>query len=246
MLTGYSLGTIFKAALIAALAASLSAALFHAVATEPVMDRAIAIEEEHAAAAGEHEEPMVSRRAQKVGLFAGFVLYGLVWALLTTVVYRAGQGWLPGAGSRWQRVLLVTAGYWSLALFPFLKYPANPPGVGDPDTIGYRQGLYLLALVLATAGTALSLALARRLSGSGIRAWGVPAGCLAVYSAVVFLALPGNPDEVGMPMDLVSLFRGLSLAGLTLFWGIFAALFALLLRPGRMVAAERLAQVRLG
>ena len=41
-----------------------------------------------------------------------------------------GPGWLP-------RAFVV------VYLVPFLKYPANPPSVGDPDTIGKRTALVL-------------------------------------------------------------------------------------------------------
>ena len=32
-------------------------------------------------------------------------------------------------------------------LVPFVKYPANPPSIGHPDTITDRSGLYLLMVV---------------------------------------------------------------------------------------------------
>ena len=40
-----------------------------------------------------------------------------------------------------------------------IKYPANPPAVGDPETIYYRQSLYVGYLVIS-GFTALALALA--------------------------------------------------------------------------------------
>ena len=39
-----------------------------------------------------------------------------------------------------------------MAIFPFLKYPANPPGVGEPESIGYRQTLYVGFIALAVLG----------------------------------------------------------------------------------------------
>jgi len=54
-------------------------------------------------------------------------------------------------------VVLVGLMWWSVALIPFLKYPANPPGVGNPETMAFRQGIQLgfialSALALAAAG----------------------------------------------------------------------------------------------
>jgi len=43
--------------------------------------------------------------------------------------------------------LLALAAFITIALVPMLKYPANPPAVGNPDTIGPRTGLYLSMLV---------------------------------------------------------------------------------------------------
>ena len=139
-MSGFSLGTILKAAFIAGLAAGLTAAVFHLIVTEPLIDQAIELEEQHLAAegegeeeaAGEHEAPIVSREVQKGGLVLGLLMYALVWSALVGVIYHLAQQWLPGEDERRKRLLLVLAAYWSVALFPFLKYPANPPGVGGP------------------------------------------------------------------------------------------------------------------
>src|SRR5918912_1320475 len=107
-----------------------------------------------------HEEPMVSRELQKVGLFVGFLIYGLTWSLLFGAVFSVVQRWLPGSTVFKRGALLASAAFWAVALFPFLKYPANPPGVGDPETITFRQSMYLLILLLSVAGTAIAFALA--------------------------------------------------------------------------------------
>jgi hypothetical protein len=48
-----------------------------------------------------------------------------------------------------------------LFLVPALKYPANPPAVGDPETIYYRESLYI-GLLTISGFTALGLALSYR------------------------------------------------------------------------------------
>jgi predicted cobalt transporter CbtA len=229
----YALGTILKAALLAGLAAGLTVALFHAVATEPVIDRAIALEEERAPA-DQHEEPIVSRQAQKGGLFLGFVVYGLTWASFLGLAYHLVQRSLPATGARRQRLLLAAAAYWAVGLLPFLKYPANPPGVGDPETIGYRQALYVGFLVLSVAGTALAFVLSQRLiraSSSGFTRGLLTAALVGAFSLIVYLAMPANPDSVELPAEVVTSFRALSLVGLTLFWTVLGLLFAMLLKP---------------
>ena len=50
-----------------------------------------------------------------------------------------------------------------IAVVPFFKYPANPPGVGDPDTVGRRTVLYLALIAVALAADGLAVAVRRRL-----------------------------------------------------------------------------------
>src|SRR3954452_17130975 len=125
-----SAGTIFKAAIVAGLAAGLLVALFHFVITEPVIEQAIDLEAQRKAAEGMEEMEVVSRPVQQAGLFLGFFIYGLIWALLFGVVYTLAQRILPGSTPGRRGLALALVGYWCLGLAPFLKYPANPPGVG--------------------------------------------------------------------------------------------------------------------
>jgi predicted cobalt transporter CbtA len=219
-----ALGASVKAALLAGLVAALLTAGIHFVVTEPVIEQAISLEEIHNQAMGMPEEdPVVSRDVQRGGLFLGVLIYGLTFALLLGGVFYLAQRRLPG-DTLWMRgIVLCALAYWSLSLLPFLKYPANPPAVGDPETITYRQSLYLGMLLLNVLGAALAIWLGSR------RGWLVGGIALAVYSVVVYLALPGNPDAVTIPEDLLMAFRGRSLLGLTLFWGLVAAIFGHLL-----------------
>lgn len=222
-----------KAALVAALLAALLVSVFHTFVTEPVIDQAIALEEQMAHAeegtAGGHEEAaIVSRDIQKWGLFLGWALYALSWASLFGALYFLAQNWLPGV-TPWQRALAMAAlAYWGIALLPFIKYPANPPGVGDPATIDYRQTLYLALLGLSIIGAALALALYRQFASqlSGAKSWLPSFAFLGIFSIVVYLAMPGNPDAITMPLDLVQNFRIVSLSGLTVFWVAFGLVFA--------------------
>ncbi len=43
---------------------------------------------------------------------------------------------------------LAAGGWLAVEAVPFFKYPANPPAVGDPETIDQRTWLWLAALVL--------------------------------------------------------------------------------------------------
>jgi hypothetical protein len=133
-----TLGSMLKASVVAGLLAGALISGFHALLIEPVIERAIALEEQHSQAHGAaHAEPVVDRPTQRWGLVLGFVLYGAIWGLLLGVLLYLTQGWRPATWTvvRYGVVLAVLLG-WSVAWFPFLKYPANPPGVGEAETVG--------------------------------------------------------------------------------------------------------------
>jgi Probable cobalt transporter subunit (CbtA) len=227
-----------RSALLSAVAAGLIAgavaAAFHEVLTEPVIDRAIAAEE--ARDAGQpghtHEEPIVSRRGQKIGLVVGLLLYGAVWGVLVGLAVYLTRGWAPPGWSLGRQGLVVAllAG-WSVALFPFLKYPANPPGVGEPETIGYRQTLYLGFIVLAVLGLWLAVGLRRfRAASQGPGAWIAPAVFYVVWTLAIYVLMPPNPDPVEISETILRPFRALSLAGLVVFWAGLGLAFGWLAR----------------
>jgi predicted cobalt transporter CbtA len=220
------LGAVIKAALVAGLAAGLAVAAFHLVATEPIIDRAVELEAQSRQAEGAHDEALVSRAAQRGGLVLGFLLYGLTWSLLLGAIYHLAQRWLPASDALRRGLLLALIGYWSVGLFPFLKYPANPPGVGDAETIAYRQALYLGMLALSVGGTTLALSLGRVDLGG----WLLVPAFLSVFGVAIYILMPSNPDATRLPDDIVATFRARSLVGLTLFWAVLGLTFGLLLR----------------
>lgn len=236
-----SLGTVLKAAVIAGLIAGAVVAGFHSLLIEPVIDRAIEIEERLSQARGAPtEKPVVSRPAQRVGLVFGFVLYGVVWGLLFGVLFHVTRAWQPPAWtSTRQGLLLALLAGWSVAVFPFVKYPANPPGVGDPAMIGYRQGFYLGFIGLSVLGAVLAFGLERSMSRGRRSAWPVVLGLYMAYLVVVYLAMPSNPDPLRMPSQVVWKFRALSLAGLVLFWGVLGGAFGWLSREHPHRALEK-------
>jgi hypothetical protein len=249
---GLELGAVLRASLLAALAAALLTAAFHLVLTERLIQQAIELEEQLRGPARDAE--VVSRPVQRAGLVLGFLLYGVTFGLLFAATCWTMHRWVPGVGARTLALLLALAGGWSVAVLPFLKYPANPPGVGDPATIGQRQRLYLGFVALSVAGAVAAFALDRLLARARARPPGRARRLLLVlalyagYAAVVFALMPPASDPIPLPLELVRTFRFLSLAGLALFWLVLGVLAAWLLerraggqertpRPDR--AAER-------
>ena len=233
MVDNKSLGQILKVALLAGLIAGTVAAIFHWTFTESLIDRAIEIENHaHATLAGSSEEPVVSRPVQKAGLFAGLLLYGTAWGALLGLLIYAVRPWFVKLDYGRQGFLLALLLGWAVVIFPMLKYPANPPGVGEAETIGYRQGLFVGLIALSLIGVTVALAIERRLSGKGnVKRAAVVLGYL-IYLALIYFTLPGNPDPIKLPADLIESFRALSLVGQVLFWGAMGGSFWWLRRGG--------------
>jgi len=246
------ISTAVTRGLAAGLVAGVLAGLFALVLAEPSIDAAIALEEAAAGAsqaeaphadAGARTEPGISRTTQKIGLVVATSLYGIGVGALFGVAAAWARGRL--AGDTWTRSLkLGAAAAGALVVLPALKYPPNPPAVGDPATIGGRTSLYLVTCVIGLALAGAAWAAGRRL---GARQWRRPAihatvAAGGVVSVAVALALLPDAQGVGgFPADLLWTFR-LSALGtqLVLLLGIAVVYGALAVR-GEQPSPERLA-----
>jgi predicted cobalt transporter CbtA len=221
--------SVVMGAVVAGALAGLVAALVLRVTAEPVIDRAIRLERARAAASAQPE--IVSRTTQEgVGLFAGFALAGIADGLLFAVgflVLRRDRNAATGPFRTAVVAGTVLAG--SLVISPWLKYPPNPPGVGDPSTLHRRQVLYVgtiaLAFVVLAAAARLSTILRRRGWSDPRRVACLAAG-IAVGLGLIFALLPPPPDPVTVPATLLWRFRVASLAGNLVLWAALALGFA--------------------
>jgi predicted cobalt transporter CbtA len=197
------------------------------IVVEPYIDAAIDIENENAIASGEIFDPTdyaTYRIWQKSGGIAAGAVLGMSIGALFGVVFAYSRLSLPGATSK--RKALILAGIMGAVLFivPALKYPANPPAIGDPETIYYRQTLYVAFLAIS-GFSALGLAMVyRKIGPSQIKKVLVP-GAYAAIMVSAFLAMPPNPDEVTAPMDLVNGFRAASAVTMVVFWALLGLIF---------------------
>jgi len=109
----------------------------------------------------------------------------------------------------------------TIYLIPFLKYPANPPTVGDAETVVLRSILFLSFIALSGFGAVGFFQVYKRLQSKKIVAF---AG-YGIFIAVIFIVMPANPDEITAPMDLVNGFRVMSVLAVTTFWISLAIIF---------------------
>ena len=189
---------------------------------EPYLDEAIGIENQNILGSGDVDDDLEFlveyesyRLWQKGGQMLASVILGMSLGALFGIVYYLARAVLPGGHDI--KKALVLAGVMWLVLFmvPLLKYPANPPTVGDADTVEERSVLW--AILVAVSGfSALGFyILSRRMRGRSRLL------CAVGYCAVVgaaFAVLPDGPDASGAPADLVWGFRVAAAAAVAVYW----------------------------
>lgn len=208
-------------------------ALFLLLVGERSLSQAIAREAAANPVPG-HDE-MFSRTVQVAGGMAGAVLYGSLLGVVVGVVFAAVRHRLPFRDD-WRRcVVLAVAGFVTVALVPALKYPANPPSVGDPATAGRRTALYLILLACSALASWSAWRLWRTLAARGVdepRRAGLVALAYGAIVGVAMVGLPPNPDANTAPAQLVWHFRVASLGGALVLWTVTGLTLGWLLLRG--------------
>jgi predicted cobalt transporter CbtA len=192
------------------------------IVVEPYIDQAIEIEVQNTVTEGEtvdRQDLTQYRLWQKVGAIIAGTILGTALGALFGIVFAYSRGSLPSSSNRKKGIILAGVMFFVLFLIPTLKYPANPPAVGDPETIYLRQGLYIG--ILAISGfSSLGLALIYRNLGQIQSKKVIVPSFYIVIIAIAFAVLPPNPDEVTVPSNLLMYFRIITLITMGIFWGI--------------------------
>ena len=239
-------GSLLLRGMIVGFVAALFSFGFLKVAGEPAVDRAIAFESqmdaakakaEHdtAMAKGEAMPPMgempelVSRAVQSTyGLFTGVAVYSLAFGGLFALAFALCYGRMGDFSPRATAALVAISGFVSVYAVPILKYPANPPSVGDPGTIQFRTAIYFGMLLLSLASMIVAWSVRNRLIGQH-GAWNATLIGAAVYIvAVILLAFampPLNEVPEGFPAVVLWQFRMASLGAQAIMWTVIGVGF---------------------
>lgn len=213
--------TIFSGAVAGTILAIINLGL-----VEPYIDKAIAIEVQNSIASGEKVDLVEIadyRVWQKGGAIAAGAVYGIALSALFGIVFAYGRKSLPGDNSKKKALFLAGVLWFVLYLMVAIKYPANPPAVGDPETIYYREGLYIAYLAISGI-TALVLALVWNRVQMKSKKIVLP----LIYAGIMiaaYIGMPSNPDEITISMELIQTFRILTAFTSGIFWGILGILF---------------------
>jgi len=242
-------GKLLVRGMLAGIVAGLVTFGFAKIAGEPRVDQAISFEEHAAAARGEAPEPeLVSRKTQAgLGLLTGVVSYGAAFGGLFALTFAYAWGRAGKGGVRALSATIAMAAFITLSVVPNLKYPANPPSVGDPETIGYRTGLYFLMIAVSIATMVLSLQV-RRFAYARLGAWNASIAAGAVFIAIITVAQISLPtiNEVpsAFPATLLWQFRIAALGMQAILWTTIGLLFGALAERCLPAAREYGAQAR--
>src|SRR5829696_8297191 len=208
------------------------------VAVEPYIERAIELEmlqqKNTTAQSGQvitnPAEFAAYRFWQKGGEIIAGTILGLSIGSLYGIVFAYTRGSISGTNNKKKALIVASIMWFVLFLMPALKYPPNPPAVGNPETIYYRQSLYVAFLAIS-GFSALGLAfLYRKMmmassNNTKKKAIIIPSAVYAAIMAGAYLAMPANPDPINAPIDLVIGFRITSAITISVFWALLGIIF---------------------
>ena len=222
-------------------AAGLLTFVFLKIYGEPQVDIAVAFEAQmeaaKAAAAGassvEEGPELVSRQVQaSLGLFTAVMVYSAAFGGLFGLAYAFAYRRMPGAVTpQGVSLLLAAVGFVAVYLVPNLKYPANPPSVGNPETIGIRTALYFTMIATSIAAMIGAFSL-KRLMVRRLGDWNSTLAVAAYYVVIVAIAglllPPVNEVPELFPAVVLWKFRVASIGAQLIMWTTLGLLFGAL------------------
>ncbi len=241
MKTGHFIGIV--------LLAGCFAGIIHGAANlaivEPYLDEAIGIENQNLFASGEEKdtpqfwvEYSAYRDWQKGGQVLAGAILGTSIGALFGIVFAYSRKILPGQHNVKKALVLAGIMWLTIYLIPFLKYPANPPTVGDSETVVLRATLYLAFIAISGFSVIGFYQLSKKFQG---RKKLVAVIGYAAFMTAMFVVMPPNPDEITAPMELVNGFRVMSVVAVSVFWlalGIILGLFWQKIQPDKPIQTQ--------
>ena len=230
--------SVLPLALVMGVLSGLLVGAYFNVINVPVMEWAIGLEEAAAEAeaaasggsGGDEGGIAVSLGLQRIGMVAGLVVVGVLAGAIFTGLYHLVRRATPGWNIWAWATIAGLLGFWAFSLFTQIKYPLNPPGIGEEGTLLSRQlfqFLFVVISLISVVGVLLAVKLVNESSTQGFQrflryaAVGIPYAAVAI---VLSFGFPGNPDAIPewVPNELIIMFRTFTLVGHFLLWMIIA------------------------
>jgi hypothetical protein len=173
-------------------------------------------------------------------------VYGAAMGGLFALAFAFLYGRIGDFSPRALALLLALAAFLAVYYVPSLKYPANPPAVGEPDTIAFRTGLYLLMMLISLGAVVFAVAFAKRLDQryGALNATLIGTGVFIGIIVIAQIVLPDiNEVPADFPASVLWKFRMASLGMQVVTWGTLGLLFGVLaerlLNPPARATAPR-------
>jgi len=189
---------------------------------EPYLDDAINIENQQLFSTGEEidgpqfwVEYYEYRSWQKGGEVLAGAILGTSIGSLFGIVYALSKKSLPSGNNIGKTMILAGLMWFTLFVIPFLKYPANPPTVGDGETVVLRGILYLTLIAISGFMAIGFYQIFKRVKAKNRI---LPIIGYGILMTLVFFVMPENPDEISTSMELVNGFRIVAFLTGTVFW----------------------------
>ncbi len=198
---------------------------------EPYLDKAINLENQQLFASGEEEdtpefwvEYNQYRNWQKGGQILAGAILGMSIGALFGIIFTFSKKSLPGSNTLKKSLLLAGIMWTVFYIIPFLKYPANPPTVGETETVVLREILYVSFIGLSSVGALMFYKISKKFENKkkivALLGYGI-------FITAVFIIMPSNPDPITAPESLVNGFRYASIAGVTIYWATLGLVFGI-------------------
>ena len=211
---------------------------------EPYLDESIGIENQNLFASGEADDTLEFwveyegyRSWQKSGQMLAGVILGTSIGALFGIVFALSRNSLPGNNNIKKALVLAGIMWVTIYFIPFLKYPANPPTVGEADTVVLRSILYLSLIAISGFGAVGFYKISKKFTGRKKLV------CLVgyvVFISTIFVVMPENPDDITAPMDLVNGFRIMSVLAVSTYWIAIGLILGILwnhFKPNKQVSS---------
>ena len=192
------------------------------VIVEPFLDDATNIENQNLFASGEESDTTEFwveynsyRSWQKGGQILASTILGASLGSLFGIVFAYSRKSLPSDNNIRKTIVLAGIMWFVLFVIPFLKYPANPPTVGETETVVLRGILYLSFIAISGFSALGFYQLYKRLEANkkiiAIIGYGI-------FITSVFFLMPDNPDKITVSTELVDGFRIFTFFTTSIFW----------------------------
>ena len=188
--------------LAAGAAGGAAAALFIRFVTETQIDAALSFEDATGIGLPPGAPAEFSRGTQHWGGMAAAVIYGLTLGIVFGIALAVLHHRIRGRHEFDRAWKLAAASFVALVLIPALKYPPNPPTVGNPDTISQRTTDYLLLLAASVIVVFLAYFLWSWLTDrgwDGARRFLLGGGAFVVMVTALMVLWPASPDAIEPP-----------------------------------------------